>query len=58
MKINNTVKTKDGIYTFTGELDQQELDLIIEAGLAILLQHGVLSVTGAQEAPDETQTIN
>lgn len=49
MKINHSIKTPEGTVQFQGELSQEEADLVIEAGLAIMLRMGVFNVIKAQE---------
>lgn len=42
MRINKTVETKTGSVYFEGEIEGQELDLVIQTGLMYLLQAGVI----------------
>jgi hypothetical protein len=43
MQINKTIETKTGSVHFEGEIEGQELDLVIQTGLMYLLQAGVIS---------------
>lgn len=42
MKINQVIETKEGIFTFCGELSQQEHDTLIDAGFKLLFGLGML----------------
>lgn len=42
MLINKTIETKEGTVKFEGELEPQELELVISIGLNFLLQNGAL----------------
>ena len=42
MEINSTIKTEDGVYQFKGELTQDEMDVVVQAGLNVLLQQGAI----------------
>lgn len=54
MKITKVVETQEGKVEFNGELSQEEMDLVVEAGLAILLRMGVLSI---MNKPEEESNI-
>ena len=43
MEINKTIETPNGSVTFTGTLNQQELDVVLSVGLNVLLASGVLA---------------
>jgi hypothetical protein len=51
MQVNKAIYTKQGTLQFDGELDGQELDKVIEVGLTVLVQMGVLK---PKEAPKST----
>lgn len=42
MQINKTIETKEGTVQFEGELTGVELDKVLEVGLTVLVQMGVL----------------
>lgn len=42
MKIQKTIETPEGSFTFEGELSEVEHDFIIEAGLNFLIQKGMV----------------
>lgn len=42
MKINKTLHNEDGTLQFSGELTQEEADLVIECGLNWLVKEGAL----------------
>lgn len=42
MKINKTVETPDGSVTFAGELNPDELEMVLSVGINFLLQQGAL----------------
>lgn len=42
MKINKTLQNEDGTLVFSGELTQEEADLVIECGLNWLVKEGAL----------------
>ena len=43
--INKTIETEQGTVKFEGELEAQELDLVIQLGLNFLFQQGALPFT-------------
>jgi ABC-type proline/glycine betaine transport system ATPase subunit len=47
--INKTIETPQGTVKFEGELEAQELDLVLKIGLNYLLQQGALPFTFADE---------
>lgn len=42
MKIQKTMETPDGTYSFEGEITQQEHDVLVEAGFRLLFGLGLL----------------
>lgn len=50
MKINKVIETEQGTVQFQGELSAEEFDIVVEAGLAILLRMGVLSTLKIEQA--------
>ncbi len=42
MKVKKSLETPDGVVEFQGELNQDELDLILTVGLNYLLQQGAI----------------
>lgn len=42
MKIQNTVKTDEGVFKFNGELSQDEHDLVLTVGLNFLYAQGLI----------------
>ena len=53
IKINNIVETADGKkVTFSGELNQEELDYVLQVGLNYLMYHNLLP-TVTVTAPNE-----
>ena len=53
IKINNIVETADGKkVTFSGELNQEELDYVLQVGLNYLMYHNLLP-TVTITAPNE-----
>ena len=42
MLINKAIQTKEGTVQFEGELEGPELDKVLEVGLTVLVQMGVL----------------
>jgi ABC-type proline/glycine betaine transport system ATPase subunit len=50
--INKTIETPQGTVKFEGELEAQELDLVLQIGLNYLLQQGALPFTFADEVGD------
>lgn len=42
MLINKAIETKEGIVQFEGELEGMELAKVLEVGLTVLVQMGVL----------------
>lgn len=55
MKISETYELENGKVKFIGELDGDELDLVIQTGLLTLMRSGVISAAYAekQQAEDE-----
>lgn len=49
MKINSTFETEEGTIRFQGELNSEELDLVIGIGLNLLFQQGLLPMASADE---------
>lgn len=49
MKVNKTVEMPNGSVTFTGELEAQELDTVLQYGLNTLLALGALKTTTVYE---------
>lgn len=56
MKINKTIEMEDGVVKFEGELSEEEFNIVVEAGLAILLRMGVLSTLRVTKE-DEQQVV-
>lgn len=44
MKITKTIETPEGGVKFEGELDAEQLDLVITLGLAYLMSEGLLKM--------------
>lgn len=42
MEISKSLKTPHGTVVFQGELNQEELDLVLQVGLNALLEQGVI----------------
>lgn len=42
MKINQVIETKEGTFSFSGEVTQQEHDVLVEAGFKLLFGLGLL----------------
>lgn len=42
MFVNSLLKTEEGTYHFQGELSQEEVDVVMQAGLNYLLQAGAI----------------
>jgi len=55
MKINQTIQTKEGTVQFQGELSGPELDIVLEAGLGILLRMGVLKTVNVEDSSPTVQ---
>lgn len=58
MLINKTIETEQGTVKFEGELESQELDLVLQVGLNFLLQQGALPFTTKEnvvEGDEETE---
>lgn len=55
MKINQTIQTEEGTVQFQGELSGPELDIVLEAGLGILLRMGVLKTVKVEESSHTVQ---
>ena len=53
MKIKQVIETPEGTFTFEGELNEVEHDLIVEAGVNYLLKEGVLPFRAATKAVDK-----
>lgn len=59
MLINKTIETEEGTVKFEGELEQEELDLVIKLGLNFLLQQGCLPFTTKNDVDiDEADEMN
>lgn len=57
MKIKKVIETPEGQFEFSGELNQVEHDLIIEAGINFLLQQGVIPFRGFQKEEDKVNYV-
>lgn len=57
MKVKKSLETPDGTVEFEGELNQDEVDLILSVGLNYLLQQGAIPFKilpdGARVTPGE-----
>lgn len=51
MQVNKAIYTKQGTLQFDGELDGPELDKVIEVGLTVLVQMGVLKPSAQNKEP-------
>lgn len=49
MYIKKTVKLPDGSYTFEGEISDEEHEIILTAGLNLLLQQGAMPMFSIKE---------
>lgn len=57
MKIKKVIHREEGIYQVDCDFNQEEMDSIIEIGLNVLLAHGALPFTEAEEEEDDTTFI-
>ena len=44
MKVSKVVKNEDGLFSFDGELTEEELDIVVTVGMGFLMTKGALSV--------------
>jgi len=51
MQVNKAIQTKEGTIQFEGELEGAELDKVLEVGLTVLVQMGVLKPKTAPKSP-------
>jgi hypothetical protein len=51
MLISNAIETNEGVVTFEGRLEGDELAKVIEVGLTVLVQMGVLKPKAAPKSP-------
>ena len=52
MLIKKAIETKDGVVTFDGELSGEELAKVLEVGLTVLVQLGVLTPSSEDKPND------
>lgn len=59
MKINQVIQTNDGVYTFAGEVTDEEHALLLEAGFKLLFGLGMLPFRAARVDEDmPSESIN
>lgn len=49
MQIRKTIKLDNGTYLVEGEFNEAEMDVIIEAGLNLLLENGALPFMASED---------
>jgi ABC-type proline/glycine betaine transport system ATPase subunit len=54
--INETIETEKGTVVFQGELEKEELSLVIQIGLNYLLQQGALPFSNKVDVEDADET--
>jgi len=55
MKINKSLETPEGSIQFVGELEGQELDIVIQLGLLALTSRGFIKTVTAEVPPKGEQ---
>ncbi len=52
MKVNKSIETDLGTITFEGELDQDDLNMVLSVGLTTLMAAGMITVTKEKNTID------
>lgn len=58
MKIKKVIETPEGEFTFEGNINEAELDLIVEAGVNFLLQQGVIPFKAFRKESDKASYVS
>lgn len=56
MLVNKSLETPQGTVKFEGELEQNELDLVLRVGLNYLLARGAIPLVAKEPEQEETTT--
>ena len=57
MQVNKAIYTKQGTLQFDGELEGAELDKVVEVGLTVLVQMGVLKPSASPKPKEESLVL-